>query len=284
MRPTWLLLTSGLGTAMAVDCGAIRGQIAGSQYADSCEQCPSSYGPYFCQADCKWCDDGSPAEYVAFDARCKPVGQPCAPLPPSPPAPPPRDLGDVVNGGCVLVAGTEEACEGSVVFEANVFKWHLSEEWCTVACIRDPRCTVAQYTPSTLMFGMMAPYCKHYATMESCDLQPVPPGSDDAANLVFECPDPPRVDCAALVADGLPCGAAAGGAVCANCCSIEGVCGSDQGSCNRQHGAHPGYSASGFVQSMRTRPSSQGRGPAPCVWLAQTLGAPDGPRSRRCGC
>ena len=91
----------------------------------------------------------------------------------------------------------------------------------------------------------MRQYCTHYATIDTCNMQPS--GGSDVERIVFQCPDQPAVDCASLASDGLPCGDAAGGAVCANCCSVDGVCGSDQGSCNRQQGAHPLYSASGFV-------------------------------------
>lgn len=155
----WLVLANAIRTAMAVDCGAYRA-VVGSRYANSCAECPSSFGPYFCIADCKWCDDGSPAEYVDYDERCKPVSEPCAPLPPSPPSPPPRTIGDAATGGCVLAGGTGHtgnSCTGARVFEAGVAKWHMSEEWCNVACQRDPDCSVAEYTPGMLSFGMVMP-------------------------------------------------------------------------------------------------------------------------------
>jgi len=199
------------------------------------------------QSDCRWCDDGKPAQYVASDARCKPINEVCAPLPPSPPSPPPRSIGDTTPSGCTLLAGTDHTgttCKGSTkVFEGAVVKWHLTEEWCYTACQRDSRCSVARYSPTQTSYGMNAPYCAHYKSEVECDLQP----ESSPLSIVFKCPAPAAVDCSSLVADGLPCGQAAGGAVCANCCGTDGLCGSGTWTCNRQHGAHPLYSASGFA-------------------------------------
>ena len=49
-RQVWLVLTVGVKiVAGSVDCGWVRGQVAGSRYANSCAECPSSFGPMFCK-------------------------------------------------------------------------------------------------------------------------------------------------------------------------------------------------------------------------------------------